>query len=318
MNTWTTPARPLLRKPNRFGETLRSYVRHRALFLMLVPVVAHFVVFRYGPMWGMLIAFKNYYPLRGFFGSPWVGLEQFGKLFTGLYFLPVLRNTLVISFSKLVFGFPAPIILAVLLNEVRAIRFKRVVQTITYLPHFISWVVLAGLIVEILSPSRGPVNWFLQLLGMDPVFFVASPRWFRPVVVASGIWREVGWQSIIFLAAMTGIDPELYDVADIDGAGRIRKVFSITIPSIFPVIVIMFIFATGRIINDDFEQILNLLNPLVMEVGDVIMTYTFREGIQKLNYSYAAAVGLFKNLVSFLMVVTANSVARRLTDHSVW
>lgn len=285
---------------------------------MLLPVLVYFFIFHYGPMWGMLIAFKDFYPLRGFFGSPWVGFKHFGDLFSGLYFFPVLRNTLIISFLKLIFGFPAPIILAVMLNEVRHMYFKRTIQTISYLPHFISWVVLAGLVIEILSPSRGPVNWLLQVLGIKPVFFVASKPWFRPVLVLSSIWREIGWQSIIFLAAISNIDPELYDVADIDGAGRLRKIFSITIPAIFPVIVILFIFATGRIINDDFEQILNLLNPLVMEVGDVIMTYTFREGIQKLNYSYASAVGFFKNGVSLLLVLTANSIARRMTGHSVW
>jgi len=285
---------------------------------MLLPVLIYFFIFHYGPMWGMLIAFKDYYPLRGFFGSRWVGFKHFRDLFSGMYFFPVLRNTLIISFLKLIFGFPAPIVLAVMLNEVRHIAFKRSIQTITYLPHFISWVVLAGLLIEILSPSRGPVNWFIRLLGLQPVFFIASESWFRPVLVVSSIWREIGWQSIIYLAAISNIDPELYDVAEIDGAGRFRKIISITIPSIFPVIVILFIFATGRIINDDFEQILNLLNPMVMSVGDVIMTYTFREGIQKLNYSYASAVGFFKNVVSLLLVGTTNEIARRMTGHSVW
>jgi putative aldouronate transport system permease protein len=298
--------------------TLRQYVRYRHFFFMLLPVLIYFFIFHYGPMWGMLIAFKDYYPLRGFFGSRWVGFKHFRDLFSGMYFFPVLRNTLIISFLKLIFGFPAPIVLAVMLNEVRHIAFKRSIQTITYLPHFISWVVLAGLLIEILSPSRGPVNWFIRLLGLQPVFFIASESWFRPVLVVSSIWREIGWQSIIYLAAISNIDPELYDVAEIDGAGRFRKIISITIPSIFPVIVILFIFATGRIINDDFEQILNLLNPMVMSVGDVIMTYTFREGIQKLNYSYASAVGFFKNVVSLLLVGTTNEIARRMTGHSVW
>jgi putative aldouronate transport system permease protein len=269
-------------------------------------------------MWGMLIAFKDYYPLKGFFGSRWVGFKHFEQLFTGLYFLPVLRNTLVISFLKLIFGFPAPIILCLLINEVRHLAFKRTIQTVTYLPHFVSWVVLAGLVIELLSPSRGPINYVIRSLGFKPIFFVADERWFRPVLVASSIWREVGWQSIIFLAAVSQINPELYDVARIDGAGRIRQMVSVTLPSIFPVIVIMFIFATGRIINDDFEQILNLLNPKVMNVGDVIMTYTFREGLQKLNYSYASAVGFFKNVVSFLLVMTTNTIARRMTGHSIW
>jgi len=230
----------------------------------------------------------------------------------------VFFNTLTISTLKLLFGFPAPIILALLLNEVHHEKFKRTIQTITYMPHFISWVVLAGLVIEFLSPSRGPVNYLLQSLGFKPIFFVAEERWFRPVLVASSIWREIGWQSIIYLAAISQINPELYDVAEIDGAGKIKKILYVTLPSIFPTIVIMFIFAVGNLMNDDFEQIINLLNPKVMSVGDVITTYTFREGLQKLNYSYATALGFFTNLLSFLFVVTANTVARRLTGESIF
>ncbi len=297
---------------------IRRYVRQRQLLLMLLPVLAYFAIFHYGPIWGMLIAFKDYYPLRGFWGSPWVGAKHFERLFSGLYFRPVLRNTLIISFLKLVFGFPAPVLLALMLNEVRHSGFKRTVQTLTYLPHFLSWVVLAGMLIELLSPSRGPANALLRALGVKPIFFLAEEGWFRPVVVASAIWREVGWQSIVFLAAISQINPELYDVASIDGAGRLRRIASVTLPSILPVIVIMFIFAAGRLIHDDFEQILNLLNPRVMSVGDVITTYTFREGLQKLNYSYASAVGFFTNVVSFFLVLLTNSIARRLGESSVW
>ena len=299
-------------------KQLALYRKHLPLFGMMAPLLLYFAVFHYGPMWGMLLAFKDYYPLKGFAGSAWVGLKHFEQLFSGLYFWPVFFNTIIISTLKLFFGFPAPIILALLLNEVRHGRFKKSIQTITYMPHFISWVVLAGLVIEFLSPSRGPVNFVIQALGFKPIFFVAEERWFRSVLVASSIWREIGWQSIIYLAAMSQINPELYDVAEIDGAGRLRKITSVTLPSIFPTIVIMFIFAVGRLVNDDFEQIINLLNPKVMSVGDVITTYTFREGLQKLNYSYATAVGFFTNVISFGFVVAANSAARRLTGESLW
>jgi putative aldouronate transport system permease protein len=201
---------------------------------------------------------------------------------------------------------------------VRRAKFKRVVQSITYLPHFFSWVVLAGIVIELLSPSRGPLNIILQSLGIDPIYFIAEPRWFRTILVSTSIWKEVGWSSIIYLAAVTNIDPELYDVADLDGAGRFRKIWNVTLPSIAPVIIIMLIFATGNIINDDFDQVFNLLNDKVMPVGDVISTYTYREGLQRMNFSYATAVGLFKNIVSFSMVMISNTIARKTSEYAIW
>lgn len=297
---------------------VQQYIKYKHFFFMLFPVILYYIIFHYAPMYGIIIAFKDFYPLKGIWGSPWAGFKYFQELFTGMYFLPVLKNTIIISFYKLIFGFPAPILLCLLLNEVRHNRFKRVVQSITYLPHFISWVVLAGMVIEILSPSRGPINIILQMLGSEPVFFIAEAKWFRGVLVVSDIWRSIGWSSIVFLAAVTNIDPELYDVADLDGAGRFRKVWNITLPSITPVIVIMFIFAVGKLINDDFEQVYNLLNTKVMGVGDVISTYTYREGLQRMNYSYSTAVGLFKNVVSFSLVMIANFIARKVSDYAIW
>jgi putative aldouronate transport system permease protein len=186
------------------------------------------------------------------------------------------------------------------------------------MPHFISWVILSGIVIEILSPSRGPINILLQNLGMNPVYFIADPKYFRGILVGSNIWKEMGWSSVIYLAAITNIDPELYDVADLDGAGRLRKIWNITIPSIAPVVIIMFIFSVGNIINDDFDQVFNLLNAKVMEVGDVLATYTYREGLQRMNYSYATAVGLFKNVVSFGLVMLANTIARKTSDYAIW
>ncbi|NCA98500.1 MAG: sugar ABC transporter permease [Clostridia bacterium] len=296
---------------------LSQYVKYRSFFLMLIPVFAYFGLFHYGPMYGIVIAFKDFYPLKGIMGSPWAGLEHFQEIFDSLFFKAVLKNTLIISFSKLIFGFPAPILLAILLNEVRNLRYKKLVQSVTYLPHFISWVVLAGMVIELFSPSRGPINIVLQNLNLEPIFFIAEPDWFRKIVVGSGIWRELGWSSIIYLAAITGIDPELYDVAELDGAGRFRKIINITLPCMAPVIIIMFIFATGSIINDDFDQTFNLLNSKVMDVGDVLSTYTFREGLQRMNYSYATAVGLFKNIVAFSLVMLTNAIAKRTSDYSI-
>lgn len=305
-------------KSKKKKKLLQEYIRYRYFMIMLLPVLIYYGIFQYGPMYGIIVAFKDFYPLRGIVGSPWAGFKHFEELFSSLFFISVLKNTLIISFYKLLFGFPAPILLALLLNEVKHFKFKKVVQSVTYLPHFISWVVLAGLVIEILSPTRGPINIILQNFGLQPIYFIAEPVWFRGVLVGSGIWREVGWSSIIYLAAISNIDPEMYDVAELDGAGRFRKIWNITLPAIAPVVVIMFIFATGSIINDDFDQIYNLLNAKVMGVGDVISTYTFREGLQRMNYSYASAVGLFKNIVAFTLVMITNTIARKTSDYAIW
>lgn len=305
-------------KIKTFSNTLISYKKNSLFFLMLLPAIIYFIVFHYLPMYGVTIAFKDYYILKGILGSKWVGFKHFEDLFSGLFFWPVFKNTLIISFYKLIFGFFAPILLAIMLNEVSHNKYKKTVQSITYLPHFMSWVVLSGLLIEILSPSRGPVNIILQGIGLDPIFFMAEKSWFRSILVGSSIWKEAGWSSIIYLAAISGIDPQMYEVAELDGASRIRKIWNITIPSIMPVIIIMFIFATGKIIQDDFEQVYNLLNPAVMEVGDVISTYTYREGLERMNYSYAAAVGLFKNVISFTLVMGTNYIARRTSDYALW
>ncbi len=297
---------------------IKNYIRHKQLMFMLLPVLAYYIIFHYIPMYGVVIAFQDFIPLKGIFGSQFVGFENFKTLFSGMYFLPVLRNTLLISTYKLIFGFPAPILLCLLLNEVGNKYFKKFTQTVSYLPHFISWVVLAGIVIEVLSPSRGVVNYFIELFGFRPIYFLGEPKYFRSILVISSIWKSVGWSSVVYLAAITNIDPELYDVADIDGCGRLKKIWYITLPSITSVIVIMFIFAIGGIINDDFDQVFNLLNAQVMSVGNVISTYTYTEGIQKLNYSYASAVGLFKNVIAFALVMTANSISRKFSDYSIW
>lgn len=299
-------------------STWKQYKKCKYLFLMFIPVILYFVIFCYVPMYGVIISFQDYYPRLGITGSEWVGFKHFEKLFTGRYFFPVLRNTLIISIGKLLFGFPAPIILCLLLNEVRRLKFKKVVQTISYLPHFISWVVLASIVQTILSPSSGVVNYIIQLLGGEPIFFMGSSDWFRKVIVGSSIWRDTGWQTVVFMAAILSIDPQLYEAADLDGAGRFQKMIYVTLPCIAPTIIIMFIMATGNVIQDDFDQIYNMLNAKVMDVGDVIGTYTYRMGIEKMNFSYATAVGLFKNVVSLILVTFTNAFSRKLSGSSLW
>lgn len=297
---------------------LHQYWKHKELFLLLLPVIAYFVVFHYVPMYGVLIAFEDFLPRSGILGSEWVGLQNFQKMFSGLYFWPVFRNTLIISFLKLTVGFPMPIILALLLNEVSCGWFKKSVQTITYLPHFIGWVVLAGIVQQVLSPSTGVLNYVITTLGGEPIFFMGSTKWFRPVVVLSSIWRNCGWDSIIYLAATSGIDPTMYEAANLDGATRFQKIWYVTLPGLIPTITIMLIFALGGVMNDDFDQLYNMLNAKVLSVGDVIGTYTYRVGLQQMNYSYATAVGLFKNVIALLLVSLSNLFSKKISGSSLW
>lgn len=301
----------------RATHLYKQYYSHRFFFLMLAPALVYFIVFHYGPIYGVIMAFQDYKVFKGFTGSEWVGFANFNQLFSGNDFWPVLRNTLIINFYKLLLGFPAPILFALMINEVAQATIKKTIQTISYLPFFLSWVILSGLIIEFLSPSRGLINMLLSALGFDPIFFVADPMWFRSILVSSEIWKQVGMSSIIYLAAIAGINPELYEAAEMDGIGRIQKMWTITLPSISPVVVIMLILASGQIINDDFDQIYNLLNASVMDVGNVISTYTYNEGLTKMNYSYASAVGLFKNVVALVMVLIANSIAKRFSENTI-
>lgn len=279
---------------------------------MFIPVILYYLVFHYGPMYGVVIAFQDYQFLKGIFSSPWLGFDNFRELFQNDYFWVVLRNTLIINSYKLLFGFPVPILIALMINEVARPLFKKAIQTVSYIPHFMSWVVLSGLVIEFLSPSRGPINYLLIQFGIEPIYFITEESWFRSILVGSDIWKHVGFNTIIYLAAIAGINPEMYEVAEVDGIRRIQKAVYITLPSIAPVIIIMLILSTSSIINDDFEQVFNLLNVKVMNVGDVLSTYTYSEGLVRMNYSYAAAVGLFKNIVALVLVLSANALARRV------
>lgn len=295
-----------------------NLIKYKEDYLMLVPGLLFFLVFCYGPMYGLIIAFQDYYPLRGIDGSAFVGLKHFKALLTNPFFMSVLRNTLVISLYKLLVCFPAPIFLCIVLNEIKCMKFKKLAQSVSYLPHFISWVVVSGIIIEFLSPSRGPVNILLQNLGLEPIFFVAEAKYFRGVLVISDLWKSIGWGSIVYLAAVTSIDPSLYEAAEMDGAGRIRKIIHITLPSLLPIVTVMLIMQSGKILNDSFEQVYNFLTPSTYEVGDVISTFVYRMGIQKMQYSFTTAVDLFKNIISFGLVMLTNYVARKTNDYALW
>ncbi len=293
--------------PLKLKEGGKKFYKQRYYFLLLLPILVLFFLFKYLPMYGVIVAFKDYRFRMGILGSPWVGLKHFEVLFGSALFTRVLRNTLIISFLRIVFGFPAPILLALLINEVRAKRYKRVVQTVTYLPHFISWVVIAGIFIELLSLSRGVVNHIISLLGGEPIYFLASKRWFRSILVITGIWKTVGWGSVVYLAAISSIETEKFEAAIVDGATLFQRMRFITIPSIKHVMVIMLILRIGNVMDAGFDQVFNLYNDMVMPVADIIDTYVYRTGVLDMNYSFASAVGLFKNVIGFILVLAAGS-----------
>ena len=284
----------------------------------LIPGLLYFIVFKYFPIYGLQIAFKDFNLVEGIWGSEWAGLKYFNMLFTTKSFFDVFKNTIIISIYQLVFGFPAPIILALMLYEIRNLAYKKLVQTISYLPHFVSWVVLAGVFTRFLSPSSGPVNILIKTFGAEPIFFLGDNRYFRATLIVTEIWKSIGWGSIVYIAALSGIDPALYESANIDGANKIKKIIHITLPSLTPVITIMLIFAIGRIINDNFNQIFNLYSPIVYPTGDVISTYVYRMGLAKMEFSFTTAVGLSKNVISFSLVIIANAVAKKVNDYGIW
>lgn len=305
--------RQLATRPRSSARGLVS--KHRALYLLFVPVAVYYVLFVYIPIGGIVIAFKNYNFAQGMLASPWAGLTHFERFFRNGDFWKVFGNTLIINLLRIAFAFPAPIVFAVLLNEVRHVAFKRVVQTISYLPHFVSWVVISGLMFSFLSPGIGLVNNLIKAAGREPIFFLGDPRWFRPLLVASHIWRELGWSAIVYLAAIAGIDPELYEAGTIDGCNRRQLMFNVTIPSIRTVISVLFILTVGSIMNAGFEQVLVLINASVAEVGEIIDYYVYRVGLTQVNnYSYAAAVGLFKSAIATVLILLTNWLSKKIDE----
>lgn len=292
--------------------------RDRYLFLFLIPGLILLIIYKYIPMAGLVIAFKEFNFSKGIFGGEWVGLHYFRFIFTQHRdFYRILTNTFLISLYKLIFSFPFPILIALLLNELRSEGYKKFVQSSIYLPHFVSWVIFGSIIIQLLS-QEGLVNQILKLFGMEPVFFMVESKYFRSIVVATSIWKEAGWNAIIYIAAITGIDKEIYEAAIIDGANRWRRMWNITIPSISSTIVTMLLLNLGRILEVGFEQIYVLYNPTVYDVGDVISTYVYRVGIGNARYSLTTAIGLFQSVVGLILLTISNYACKRLFDQSIW
>ncbi|MCJ8014204.1 ABC transporter permease subunit [Paenibacillus sp. KQZ6P-2] len=300
-------------------ETRKKIKQYRVLLLMMIPAVIYYIIFNYAPMYGVLLAFKDFKITQGILGSPWVGFKHFEMVFEDPYFYTVLRNTLIISIYKLLFGFPVPILFALLLSEMPGMKFKRLVQTVSYLPHFISWVVLGGIFFTIFS-LEGPVNMIVHLFGGEQALFLADDRYFRTILVVTSIFQGFGWGSIIYFAALSNIDPQLHEAAVMDGAGRFQRMFHISIPMLAPVIAIMLILSMSGILDAGFDQIFNMYNVKVYNVADIIDTYVYRKGLVEMNYSYATAVGLFKSVIALLLIITVNTVVKRLggKEHALW
>ena len=307
---------------NKSGESFsvrfkKDMIRNKSLYLIVIPVIVFYLLFNYAPMYGAVIAFKDFKPQRGILGSDWVGLKHFIAFFKNPSFIPLLRNTIRISASSLIFGFPAPIILAILLNELKSAKYSKIVQNFTYMPHFISMVVICGML-RTFCAKNGIINYVLSFFGFEPTNLLVNSSYFTTIYVASEIWQQVGWGAIIYLAALMSIDSQLYEAAMIDGAGKWKQLLNVTLPGILPTIVTMLILRLGSIINVGYEKILLLYNDATMNVADVISTYTYRKGLIDMSWSFSSAVGLFNSVINVLFLITANAVSKKLTDTSIW
>lgn len=316
MNAGLAAGKPPVRK----SPLLQSLWKNRWYYLFLLPAVVIVFLFSYKPIYGIIIAFKDYKTRRGIWGSEWVGLDNFRRMFTYANFGQLMHNTLFISLLKLVIGMLCTLALALLFNELRSRRFKRLTQSVSYLPHFISWVILGGLIRELFSPTRGAINEIVKAFGGTPIYFLANPHYFVFVLIITYLWQSVGWGTIIYLAAISAIDQEQYESAIIDGAGRFQRMLYITIPSIMPTVTTLLVLNLGSVLNAGFDQIFNLYNSQVFSVADILDTYVYRIGLLKFDYSYSAAIGLFKNAVGILLVLGSNLAIKRMTkgEYKIW
>ncbi len=292
-------------------------VKNRWLYFLLIPGIIFFFIFKYVPMWGLRIAFMDYNQYEPS-KSIWVGLDQFIKLFSKRSFVPVLRNTIIISLQKLIIGFPIPVILALMMNEMRNLKFKKISQTLLYLPHFISWVILAGIIMTLLDPANGLITQIINAITGGRIMVLTNPKWFRPMLIITDIYKGMGWGTILYFAAISGIDPQLYEAAAIDGAGRWKQALKITLPSITPTIVVVFILNCGNILNAGFDQIFMLYTSHVYEVADIIDTYVYRMGIIKNDYSFSTAAGMFKSVIAFLLIIIVNRIAKKTGNEGLF
>lgn len=293
-------------------DSLKKYImKNWEFYLLLLPALIYFVVFHFIPMYGIQIAFKNYNPANGIFAGEWVGLDHFKRFLTSFNIKLLLKNTLVIQLYSLVAGFPIPIILALMLNELKNKYYKSFVQSVTYMPHFISTVVMAGMILAFLSPSTGIINKIIGLFGKGAVSFILIPDYFKHIFVWSGIWQTMGWSSIIFMAALSGVDPALYEAARVDGASRLRCIIHINLPSIMPTVIVIFILSVGRLMNLGYEKVLLLQNPMNMESSDIISTYVYRVGILDVQYSFSTAVNLFNSVINMILLFGTNFISKK-------
>ncbi|RXZ79420.1 sugar ABC transporter permease [Paenibacillaceae bacterium] len=299
-------------------STWSRMLQNWELYVFIAPAFLYFLIFHYAPMYGIQIAFKNFIPSKGIMNSDWVGFEHFERFFNSYYFWDLLWNTLSLSLYELAIGFPLPIILALAFNEVRNGIFKKSVQTITYAPHFISVVVMAGMIITFLSPSSGMIIRLIELVGLEPASFLDDPRWFKTVYVLSSVWQNAGWGTIIYLAALSGVDPQLHEAAIVDGASRFKRVLHINVPTIIPTISILLILNMGNVLGVGYEKVLLLQNSLNMESSDVISTFVYRSGLVNAQFSFSTAVGLFNSVVNALLLITVNKIAKRTSETSLW
>ena len=306
------------RKQSKGEERKKKLIASRQLYVFILPAFLAFFIFSYIPMYGVMIAFKDYIPTLGVWGSPWVGFKHFQRFFDSYYFWDLLKNTIGISVYSLVVGFPLPIILALALNEIKDGPLKKFSQTVTYAPNFISTVVMVGMILAFLNPSTGIINHVVQFFGMEPIAFMENPRWFKTVYVLSGVWQGTGWRSVIYLAALAGVDTQLHEAAVVDGATRLQRIWHINLPTIRPTMVILLIMNVGSVMNLGYEKILLMQNPLNMESSNVIATFVYQQGLLEAQYSYAAAVGLFNSAINAILMISVNKIASKLGESSLF
>ena len=300
-------------------ELAGSLKKYKMLYAMVIPGILYFIIFKYVPLLGNVIAFQEYNIFKGIFKSQWVGLNNFTMLFQNGEFLRILKNTIIINFYDLLFGFTAPLILALIINDMANIRLRKIVQQVVYLPHFLSWTILGGIVItQLLSPSQGLINMLLQKQGIKPIYFMTEPSMARGIVVLSGIWKDMGWGTVVYLAAMTGINPNLYEAASLDGAGKFKQLIYITLPSIVPVIVTLFLLRIGHFLDFGFDRIWIFQNASNTSVLEIFDTYIYKVGIQQGRYSYTTAVGLFKSVVGFLLLYGGNWFSKKTTGESLY
>lgn len=300
------------------GDLKQDIKKNWDLYLLFFPVLLYFILFHYWPMYGVQIAFKDYIVTKGIRDSPWAGFRHFQRFFRSHHFWPLIRNTLALSVYQLLASFPAPIILALLLNEVMNSRFKRTVQTVTYAPHFLSTVVVVGMLNTMLSPQHGIINRLLEAMGKESIYFMGESKWFRHLYVWSGVWQHTGWNAIIYLAALAGINVELHEAAIVDGANKLERIWHINIPGILPTAIILLILNLGQVMNIGFEKVFLMQNDLNISTSDVISTYVYRIGLLGSQYSFSAAVGLFNSIINFILLIIVNNISRKATDIGIW